>query len=201
MLEARVKDYVSEIDQGVVELLVRDKNRTQIGLAKQNSFGRVSSMIGIDVTDMPKRVLAGNELPLVSLMAKKGGIQTLVNSALNKLHTEYQDEKIAGIWIDLLWLYCQFFAPLPGFESRYFNEERIDLIIQILTRKFDNKNAVKATKKKEDDNKNADSQPDLKPEKSKDADSPDEDAVLLDEPPQLQSNPSQAPLFSSEAEP
>ena len=63
---------------------------------------------------------------------------------MNKLKNEYGDTGLAQIWIDFLTLYTDFFAPLPGFESRYFKEERIDLIIKILTKKFDGKNQTRS---------------------------------------------------------
>lgn len=75
-------------------------------------------------------------------MAALGGIETLVKSALNKLRKEYLDQSLAKIWIDFLTLYTTFFAPLPGFESRYFNEDRVNLIIKILTRRFDGQHKV-----------------------------------------------------------
>ena len=72
-------------------------------------------------------------------MAANKGIETLVQSAISKLENEYVDRQLARIWLDFLKLYSDFFAPLPGFESRYFKEERVDLIIKILTKKFDGK--------------------------------------------------------------
>ena len=76
-------------------------------------------------------------------MAARGGLETLVRSALSTLRYEYIDQSLAMIWADFLTLYMNFFAPLPGFESRFFTEERVNLIIKVLTKSFDGKNQVK----------------------------------------------------------
>lgn len=85
-------------------------------------------------------------------LAANKGIDTLVQSALSKLENEYKDRDLARIWIDFLRLYSQFFAKLPNFEKRYFKEERVDLIIKIITKKFDSRTApAKSTSDAKDD--------------------------------------------------
>lgn len=77
-------------------------------------------------------------------MAQTGGVATLVASALHQLNNGYNERSLAQIWIDLLTMYNDSFASLPGFESRYFTEERIDLIIKIITRKYDDKASIRS---------------------------------------------------------
>lgn len=83
-----------------------------------------------------------HQLPIVEKIAAKGGMSTLVQSSLAKLRNEYVDSSLAQIWINFLTLYTDFFAPLPGFEQRYFKEERVDLMLQIMTKKFDGKSTI-----------------------------------------------------------
>lgn len=121
------------IEQEVIELLVSDKKRTPQGMTKSNS-------IVFDEGSPDRNSMKfGFELPIVERLAANKGIKILVSSALIKLRCQYIDQELAEIWIDFLKLYSDFFAPLPGFESRYFKEERIDLLIKIMTKKFDGK--------------------------------------------------------------
>ena len=127
---------------GVLELLVSDKKHMPaMGKSSSYSARQNSLALGMESSENAP-VFLGGELPVVEKMAALGGIETLVKSALNKLQKEYLDRSLAKIWIDFLTLYTTFFAPLPGFESRYFNEDRVNLIIRILTRRFDGQHKV-----------------------------------------------------------
>ena len=75
--------------KGVLELVVSDKKRLP-NMNKGGSFSRVGSHIATEsLLDPAKTLDLCGDLPIVEKMAAKGGIQTLVSSALSKLKCEY----------------------------------------------------------------------------------------------------------------
>ena len=198
-LAAVQKDYLMPLDTRIgditapgsddsvpMELIVSDKKRMPTGMSKERSLQKAASLLAADSMPRSAEPLAAGaipsqELPIVQLLTARNGIETLIQSALNKLQNEYCDRSLAKIWIDFLKLYSEFFAPLPGFQSRYFTGERIDLIIRIMTRKFDGKNSAGATSKqiktpaKEDKEDKADNEA-----------SPKEGAASLPDEPELE---------------
>ena len=127
-LDTEIGDLLGHGDttkEDFINLLVSDQKRLPSLMKKQSSFARPLQHQSSSVTDIYDQLNSNpfqikTELPIVQKMAMKGGISTLITSALNSLKCEYADKSLAQIWIDLLTMYNDFFAPLPGFESRYF---------------------------------------------------------------------------------
>ena len=105
-LDTEIGDLLGHGDttkEDFINLLVSDQKRLPSLMKKQSSFARPllhhhqSSSAVTDIYDQlnsnPFQIKT--ELPIVKKMAIKGGISTLITSALNSLKCEYADKSLA----------------------------------------------------------------------------------------------------------